>query len=163
MSILRESLTFCKSYKAWWSFVVNADLGYIIKRPSTISTSNLSRQTGRVPRLADHADHKSGSSSEIPQISEIKSRRGKIPGCKVVPDFGIVSAIVDCPTLFLVQITPRLRNLSLVLTQSRDREPWLDRGSRQPSTWSLQRPYKPPCLWPLLKVAMQKYQIQTLM
>ena len=30
MSILRESLTFCNSYKAWWSFVVNADLGYII-------------------------------------------------------------------------------------------------------------------------------------
>ena len=30
MSILRESLPFCKSYKAWWSFVVNADLGYII-------------------------------------------------------------------------------------------------------------------------------------
>ena len=56
-----------------------------------------------------------------------------------------------------------LRNLSLVLTQSRDREPWLDRGSRQPPTWLLQRSHQPPCLWPLLKVAMQKYQIQTLM
>ena len=139
--------------------VVNADLGYIIVRPSTISTSNLSRQTGRVPRLADHADHKSGSSSEIPQISEIKSRRGKIPGCKVLPEFAIISAIVEFPTLswqVLVQITPCLRNLSLVITQSCDREPWLDRGARQPPTWSLQRSHQPPCLWPLLKVAIQK-------
>ena len=54
------------------------------------------------------------------------------------------------------QITPCLRNLPIVITQSCDREPWLDRGARQPQTWSLQRSHQPPCLWPLLKVAIQK-------